>query len=205
MILINAPRAPLIEFSSSSLESIASFIALTAAPSPLPCPMPINATPIPCITDLTSAKSRLIVPETVIKSEIPCTACSKMSSARRNASIIEIFSSTSLSFEFGIVIIVSTQPRNSAKPSSACFIRFLPSTVNGFVTTATVNAPSSIASAAMTGAAPVPVPPPSPVVTKTISASCKTSIILSVSSIAACRPTCGFAPAPSPRVNSPPS
>ena len=119
--------------------------------------------------------------------------------------MIEIFSSTSLSFELGIVMIVSTQPRNSAKPSSAWVIRFLPSTVKGFVTTATVSAPSSMASAAMTGAAPVPVPPPKPVVTKTISAPSNTSIILSVSAIAACRPIFGFAPAPSPRVKSPPS
>ena len=53
----------------------------------------------------------------------------------------------------------------------------------------------------MTGAAPVPVPPPRPVVTNTMSAPSSASISLSVSSSAACRPTFGSAPAPSPLVS----
>ena len=56
-----------------------------------------------------------------------------------------------------------------------------------------------------TGAAPVPVPPPSPVVTKTMSAPSRASMILSASSSAALRPTSGFAPAPSPLVSLMPS
>ena len=71
---------------------------------------------------------------------------------------------------FGIVMIVSTHSRSAARPRSACASRFLPSNLNGLVTTAIVSAPSSLARLAMTGAAPVPVPPPSPVVTNTMSA-----------------------------------
>ena len=71
---------------------------------------------------------------------------------------------------FGIVMIVSTDSRSASSPRSAWSCRFLPSNLNGFVTTAIVRAPSSVARLAMTGAAPVPVPPPSPVVTNTMSA-----------------------------------
>ncbi len=46
-------------------------------------------------------------------------------------------------------------------PSWAFLALTLPSDVNGFVTTAMVSAPSSLAHCAATGAAPVPVPPPS--------------------------------------------
>ena len=71
---------------------------------------------------------------------------------------------------FGIVMMVSTQSRSASRPCSACVCRFLPSNLNGLVTTAIVSAPSSLARLAITGAAPVPVPPPSPVVTKIMSA-----------------------------------
>ena len=84
-------------------------------------------------------------------------------------------------------------------------MRRLPSNAKGRVTTATVSAPISLASEAMTGAAPVPVPPPRPAVTKTISAPSSDSMILSESSSAARRPTSGFAPAPSPLVSLTPS
>ena len=84
-------------------------------------------------------------------------------------------------------------------------MRRLPSNANGWVTTATVRAPISLASEAITGAAPVPVPPPSPAVTKTMSAPSSASMILSESSSAACRPTSGFAPAPRPLVSFTPS
>ena len=102
---------------------------------------------------------------------------------------------------FGIVMTVSTHSRSSSRPRSACSARFLPSNLNGFVTTAIVSAPSSLARLAMTGAAPVPVPPPIPVVTNTMSAPSRLSISLSVSSSAAWRPTFGSAPAPSPLVS----
>src|SRR5258707_486510 len=79
--------------------------------------------------------------------------------------------------------------------------RFLPSNLNGLVTTATVSAPSSLARLAMTGAAPVPVPPPRPVVTKIMSAPSSDWMISSVSSSAAWRPIIGSAPAPRPLVS----
>ena len=53
-----------------------------------------------------------------------------------------------------------------------------PSKPKGLVTTATVSASSSLASDAITGAAPVPVPPPRPAVTNTMSAPCRISTML---------------------------
>ena len=85
-------------------------------------------------------------------------------------------------------------------PSSACCERLRPSKANGFVTTPTVSAPSSRASSATIGAAPVPVPPPSPAVTKTMSAPFSASFSSSRLSCAAAWPTAGSAPAPRPRV-----
>src|SRR5215472_1281586 len=84
-------------------------------------------------------------------------------------------------------------------------MRRLPSKTNGLVTTATLSAPNSLASDATTGAAPLPVPPPRPEVMKIMSAPSSASIILSVSSSAALRPTSGLAPAPSPLVSFAPS
>src|SRR6059036_2505307 len=54
---------------------------------------------------------------------------------------------------FGMVITVSTHSFKSARPRSACVIRFFPSKTNGLVTTATVNAPSSAAPVVATLAA----------------------------------------------------
>src|SRR4029077_1535146 len=84
-------------------------------------------------------------------------------------------------------------------------MRRLPSKANGLVTTATLRAPSSLASEATTGAAPLPVPPPRPEVIKIMSEPSSASIIFSVSSSAALRPTSGLAPAPSPLVSFAPS
>src|SRR5205814_10330873 len=64
----------------------------------------------------------------------------------------------------------SSDLRSSSSPTSASFILCCPSKKNGFVTTATVNAPISFEILATIGAAPVPVPPPSPQVIKTMSA-----------------------------------
>src|SRR6184192_928343 len=84
-------------------------------------------------------------------------------------------------------------------------MRRLPSKAKGFVTTATLSAPNSLASEATTGAAPLPVPPPRPEVMKIMSEPSSASIIFSVSSSAALRPTSGLAPAPSPLVSLAPS
>ena len=76
----------------------------------------------------------------------------------------------------------------------------MPSSSKGLVTTATVKIPSSLATCATIGAAPVSVPPPMPAVTKTISVPFNISLNLSLSSRAASRPIAGFAPAPNPSV-----
>ena len=74
-----------------------------------------------------------------------------------------------------MTINVSHSARNASMPSSACWARFLPSKLNGRVTTPMVSAPSLRAMLAITGAPPVPVPPPSPAVTNTMSAPFITS------------------------------
>ena len=123
------------------------------------------------MTDLTSAKSRLIRPGVVIRSVMPWTPESSTWSALRKASSIEtprslIDSSRSL----GMTMRVSTSSRSCAMPVSAWLARRRPSKVNGRVTTPMVSAPRPLAIRATTGAPPVPVPPPSPAVTKTMSA-----------------------------------
>ena len=156
---------------SSSGEETAISAARTARSSPLAVPIPINAEPAPCITDLTSAKSRLIRPGVVIRSVIPCTPARSTSSAVLNASTTEtVLFAISRSLWFGTTISVSTSARMASMPTSACCMRRLPSKPNGFVTTPTVSAPTLFATRATIGAAPVPVPPPSPAVTKTMSA-----------------------------------
>ena len=89
-------------------------------------------------------------------------------------------------------------------PCSACTERRRPSKVNGRVTTPMVSAPIDLATSAMIGAPPVPVPPPLPAVMNTMSAPRSTSSISALWSSAACRPTSGSEPAPSPRVSSRP-
>ena len=100
---------------------------------------------------------------------------------------------------------VSTTARSSASPASACRARLRPSKAKGLVTTATVRMPSSLATAATTGADPVPVPPPRPAVTKTMSAPSSTFWMRSLSSSAAFLPISGSEPAPRPAVRRAPS
>ena len=150
---------------------------------------------------LTSAKSKLMIPGLVIKSEIPETPCNKTSSTILKASMIGAFLSTICSkLLLAITINVSTFSFNLAKPSAADLPRFGPSNENGRVTTPIVKAPESLAILAITGAAPVPVPPPIPAVTKTMSAPARASAISCSLSLAAASPTSGRAPAPKPRV-----
>ena len=119
---------------------------------------------------LTSAKSRLITPGLEIKSAMPCTPCSRISSALRKASVRVVFLSImESSLWLGMITSVSTFFFSSAMPFSALPILFLPSKLKGFVTTPTVRMPSSLEMDAMRGAAPVPVPPPMPAVMNTIS------------------------------------
>ncbi len=205
VMLIRIPLAPSIAPDSSSGDAIAATAASTARVGPERSAVPITAYPMPAIVVFTSAKSRLITPDTVMISVMPCTPWRSTSSAMRKLSKKPASLATASSFSFGITITVSTESSSSCKPRSACIMRRLPSNANGRVTTATVSAPISLASEAITGAAPVPVPPPSPAVTKTMSAPSSDSIILSESSSAARRPTSGFAPAPSPLVSFTPS
>ena len=157
--------------------------------------------PVSAITVRTSAKSTLIMPGRVISSAIPCTApCSTWFAALNASSSVTSPPSTVSSFWFGIVISESQCLPSSAMPVSAEPRRLRPSMSNGLVTTATVRMPSSFATCATTGAAPVPVPPPMPAVMNSMSEPSIISMMRSRSSIAAWRPTSGSAPAPSPLV-----
>ena len=72
----------------AAATEIAISAASTARSSPRAEPMPISAEPAPDMTDLTSAKSRLIRPGVVIRSVMPGTPCSSTWSADLNASSI---------------------------------------------------------------------------------------------------------------------
>ncbi len=73
-MLIRMPRAPSMLASSRSGDEIAFCAASMARVGPEAMPVPIRAIPMPLMMVRTSAKSRLISPGMVIKSEIPCTA-----------------------------------------------------------------------------------------------------------------------------------
>ena len=80
-------------------------------------PMPSSALPASDMIVRTSAKSRLISPGSVIRSEMPCTPWRSTSSATRKASTIEVvLSSTDSRREFGITISVSTSRASSSTP-----------------------------------------------------------------------------------------
>ena len=90
MILMSKPRAPLIEMSSSKGLDIAFCVASTALFSPEAIPIPIKAIPISDMMVFTSAKSRLIKPGMVIRSDMDFEAWSKTSSAFLKLSIKDI-------------------------------------------------------------------------------------------------------------------
>ena len=75
------PVAPSIRMFSRRGEEIAAEAATTARFSPRAAPVPMIAIPLPAITVRISAKSKLINPRILIKSEIPFTACKRTSSA----------------------------------------------------------------------------------------------------------------------------
>jgi len=80
-ILISTPVAPSMLVSSRSGLSMAFLTASCALFSPVPKPIPINASPLPFMTVSTSAKSVFWNPVSVISSEIPCTPLHSISSA----------------------------------------------------------------------------------------------------------------------------
>ena len=201
VIFNNILPAPVIDFSSNGLWS-ANSVAFTALFSPSASPKPIIATPESSIVVLMSAKSRLIKPVFNIKSASPFIPIfnTLLASIKAFWRVI-VFSGSSNSLSLGITISASTTSFKLTIPSSAFLILLLPSKLNGFVTTATVNMPISLATLAITGAAPVPVPPPIPEVMNNISVSSNNVFILSKSSSAASFPISGFAPAPKPLVD----
>ena len=84
-------------------------------------PMPSSALPASDMIVRTSAKSRLIRPGSVTRSEMPCTPWRRTSSATRKASTIEVcLSSTVSRRSLGITISVSTSSRSASMPFSAC-------------------------------------------------------------------------------------
>ena len=115
------PRAPRTSWSISGLL-IARVAASAARFGPVDMPMPIIAVPASDITARTSAKSRLISPGSVIRSQMPCTPWRSTSSAIRNASTSVVpFSSTSSSRSLGITITVSdgVAQRRPRRPATA--------------------------------------------------------------------------------------
>ena len=83
------PRAPSMLASSNGLE-IAARAAVTDRPSPDEYPMPMSAEPASFMIIFTSAKSVLMRPGVVMRSVMPCTPCSRTSSAILNAFSIEV-------------------------------------------------------------------------------------------------------------------
>ena len=138
-------------------------------------------------------------PGVVMSSEIPWMAWRRTSSAAANDSEIVIcWSQTERRRSLGITIRVSTLVDSSSLAFTALIRRFAPSNEKGRVTTATVRAPSSWATLARTGAAPLPVPPPMPAVRKIMSIPRTISRKSSSDSSADCRPNSGFPPTPNP-------
>ena len=135
------------------------------------------AMPISAMTVRTSAKSTLIRPGRVISSAMPCTAPCSTWFAERNASSKRRFTTQYRQQLFvrdrDQRIDVLAELANSVV-SDLHTLCCLPSS-NGFVTTATVRMPSSFATCATIGVAPVPVPPPMPAVMNSMSAPSMTS------------------------------
>mmetsp|Transcript_11205 Transcript_11205/g.15774 ORF Transcript_11205/g.15774 Transcript_11205/m.15774 type:complete len:237 (+) Transcript_11205:556-1266(+) len=186
---------------SSSGEEMAADAASSAPVFPDPIPIPMSAVPAPLMTDLTSAKSTLMIPGLIMISEMPTTPCRKMSSATANARFMGVSSGMmSRSLSLDTTMTVSTCCLSLLMAATACVILLRPSKRNGLVTMPTVRAPFSLATSATTGAAPDPVPPPMPLVTKQRSHPSMTAPISLLDSSAANLPTSGFPPAPRPRV-----
>ena len=157
------------------------------------------ATPPSLSTVLTSLKSRLIRPCTVIISAIDFAAMLSVSSAFPKASRTESSGYISRRRSLLITSRASTCLDISSTPSSAWSILRSPSKRNGMVTIPTVRIPNSLETRAMTGAAPVPVPPPIPAVMNAIRVPSLSIVRMSsMLSSAAWRAFSGLLPAPSP-------
>ena len=99
---------------------------------------------MPCITDCTSAKSRLIRPGLVIRSVMLLTPARRTLSASRKLSTNDVFSPTSRNrFWLGTTMRVSDTSRSRSTPSDASLLLCDPSNRKGVVTTLTVSTPRS--------------------------------------------------------------
>jgi hypothetical protein len=196
LMLITTPREPSMRADSSSGLVMAAWAASTARLRPEPTPMPSRAVPASDITERTSAKSTFTRPGRTMMSLMPFTPMRRTSSAARKASFNGAPAMASRRRSLGITIRVSTCSARRAMPSSACRCRLRPSKPNGLVTMPTVRAPTSLATSATIGAAPVPVPPPMPAAMNTRSAPCSDSCSSLRDSSAAFWPITGLPPAP---------
>jgi len=150
---------------------------------------------------LISAKSILISPGFIIRSDIHLIPEYSILSIIKNACLNVVFLSITLNIlSFGITISVSTASLIFVKPSSAFIDLFLPSKPKGFVTTPIVNIPISFAILATTGHAQVQVHHHIQSVIKTMSVSCSISFISDSLSSAAFLHISGFAHAHKPLV-----
>ena len=200
VMLKRTPVAPSMETSIRGLLR-AERAASVARDSPVPMPMAIRAVPALLIMAFTSAKSRFISPGIVMTSEMAWIPWRSTSSAILKASFTEIcWSQRSRRRSLGMTSRVSTLSFSHCKPCLATADRLVPSKAKGLVTTATVRAPVSLISSAMTGAAPVPVPPPMPAAMNTISEPLICSRSSSRLSSAEALPSSGLPPTPSPLV-----
>jgi len=148
-----------------------------------------------------SAKSILISPGFVIKSEIHFIPEYSILSIIKNACLKVVFLSITLKIlSFGITINVSTAFFIFANHSSAFNSLCLPSKLKGLVTTHIVKIPISFAIFAITGPAHVHVPHHIHNVMKTISVSCSIFFISVSLSSAAFLPISGLAHAHKPFV-----
>ncbi len=95
-------------------------------------------------------------------------AVANVSSAFANAFIMVKSEYISRNRSLFITNSASTLAAISSTPFRACTILRGPSKTNGMVTMPMVSMPKSLATRAITGAAPVPVPPPIPAVINTM-------------------------------------
>ena len=199
VINTNTPLAPDRSIPSSSGQATACSAAMRARSGPLDRAVPIMALPGSPMTVRTSSKSTFTWPGTLMISAMPPTAFFNTSLAWAKAwSWVTSSPNTSSNFSFNTTISESTLASSSARPLSALLMRFGPSKSKGLVITPTVKMPISLATRAITGAAPVPVPPPMPAVMNNMCAPAIASRMSSTAISAASRPLSGLLPAPSP-------
>ena len=200
LINTKTPLAPDKSMPSSKGQATACSEAMRARSGPLAEAVPIMALPGSPMTVRTSSKSTFTWPGTLMISAIPPTAflSTSLACAKASSWVMSSPPGNSISFSLSTTINESTLASSSAKPASALCMRRPPSKSKGLVTTPTVRMPISLATRAITGAAPVPVPPPIPAVMNSMCAPSMAARMSSIASSAASRPFSGLLPAPKP-------